>query len=81
MPYLEIVKENISEDNIKKEVEVPNIIGMNVKDAKKELKNLGLELNIDINNEDSNKKEIIIKNQLPTKGIKVYEGTAIFGYY
>lgn len=76
LPYLEITKDNQTEESIKTEVTVPNIVGMTIFEAEKELKGLGLELNLDIEGE-INKKEVIIKEQLPKYGIKVYEGTKI----
>lgn len=76
LPYLEITKDNQTEENIKTEVTVPNVVGMTISEAEKELKEVGLELDLDIEGE-INKKEVIIKEQLPKYGIKVYEGTKI----
>lgn len=76
MPYLEVTKDNQTEEDIKTEVTVPNLVGMTVTDAEKTLKDIGLELDLDDIGE-INKKEIIIKEQLPKYGIKVYEGTKI----
>lgn len=76
LPYLEITKDNQTEENIKTEVTVPNVVGMTISEAEKELKEVGLELDFDIEGE-INKKEVIIKEQLPKYGIKVYEGTKI----
>lgn len=76
LPYLEVVKDNQKEEEIKKEVVVPNIVGMTVLDAEKELKNVGLKL--DLNTEEEiNKKETVIKEQFPKYGIKVYENTKV----
>lgn len=76
LPYLEITKDNQTEENIKTEVTVPNVVGMTISEAEKDLKEVGLELDLDIEGE-INKKEVIIKEQLPKYGIKVYEGTKI----
>ena len=76
LPYLEITKDNQTEENIKTEVTVPNVVGMTISEAEKELKEVGLELDLDMEGE-INKKEVIIKKQLPKYGIKVYEGTKI----
>lgn len=76
LPYLEITKDNQTEENIKTEVTVPNVVGMTISEAEKELKEVGLELDLDIEGE-MNKQEVIIKEQLPKYGIKVYEGTKI----
>lgn len=77
LPYLETIKDNQTEEDVKKEVAVPNIIGMNVSDAEKVLKNNGLDISLNVQGE-MNKKEVIIKEQVPKNGIKVYEGTKIF---
>ena len=76
LPYLEVVKDNQKEEDVKKEVVIPNIVGMTVTEAEKELKAAGLELDLDAEGE-INKKEVIVKEQLPKYGIKVYEGTKI----
>jgi len=61
---------------MKKEVTVPSVIGMTVKEAEKTLKEIGL--NIDLNTQEKvDKNEVKIKEQLPKYGIKVYEGTKI----
>lgn len=76
LPYLEIAKDNQKEEDVKKKVTVPNITGMTIAEAEKVVKDIGLEL--DINGEEKvNKKEVIIKEQLPKQGIKVYEGTNV----
>ena len=38
LPYLEAQKDNIKEENIKKDIEVPNIEGLTIDEAKKRLK-------------------------------------------
>lgn len=76
LPYLEITKDNQTEEDIKTEVTVPNVVGMTILEAEKELKEVGLELDFDIEGE-INKKEVIIKEQFPKYGIKVHEGTKI----
>lgn len=76
LPYLEIAKDNQKEEDVKKKVTLPNITGMTIAEAEKVVKDIGLEL--DINGEEKvNKKEVIIKEQLPKQGIKVYEGTNV----
>ncbi len=76
LPYLETKKDNQTEEDIKKEVVVPKIVGMSISEAEKNLKNVGLELKLNVEDE-INKKEVIIKEQLPKYGVKVYEGTKI----
>lgn len=76
LPYLETAKDNQTEEDIKQEVEVPNVVGMSVSDAEKTLKEIGLEMDLNVKSE-INKKETIIKEQLPKKGIRVYGGTKV----
>lgn len=73
LPYLEAQKDNVKEEDEKKDVEVPNIEGLTIEEAKKKLKeiNLDLEIENDIVNTD------IITRQIPKSGIKVKEGTKI----
>lgn len=77
MPYLELNKDNQKAEDIKPQVELPNLEGLTVEDAQKVLKDLKLELQIQNEPEEINKKEVIIQEQLPKQGIKVYEGTKI----
>lgn len=78
LPYLELQKDNQTEEDIIEEVEVPEIRQMNLKEATNVLKEIGLEIqtNIEITGE-MNKEEIIIKEQLPKPGIKVKKGSKI----
>ncbi len=76
LPYLEISKDNENEENIKEKIEMPRIIGMTVKEAEKVLKEY--ELNLQINTEQEiDKEQAIIKEQVPTNGIEVYKGSNI----
>lgn len=77
LPYLELQKDNEKEEDIKKQVEVPNLEGMTIFDAKKALKELNLELQIQNEPEEYDAKQTIIKEQLPKQGISVYEQTKI----
>lgn len=45
LPYLEVKKDN-EEGEEKQEVEVPNLVGMTLKDAKQALADLGLEIEV-----------------------------------
>ena len=76
LPYLETIKDNQTEEDIKKEVAVPNLIGMTIEEAQKALKEIGLEINWNVEGE-IDKKQVRIKEQLPKSGIKVYEGTKV----
>ena len=87
LPYLNIEKtEEMNEEE--KEIEVPNIEGMTLKEAKQTLKEVNLLLEIEENNSDSQDEnqenqenqaqdERIIQNQVPKAGIKILEGKAV----
>lgn len=68
MPYLEIKKQEE-----KQIVEMPDFIGLNLKEAKQVLNELKLEVSID--GEETN--ESIITDQIPKKGIAINEGTKV----
>ena len=82
LPYLEINKENVeNEDNIEdseevKQVEVPDIIGKNISEAEKVLKENDLQLKIK-NEEVINKEELCIKNQVPQAGTVINAKSSI----
>lgn len=76
LPYLEIKKDN-EEVEEKQEVEVPNIVGMEINQAKKELQSLGLEMEVKESIEGNNNK---ITQQLPKAGIKIKQGASVIVY-
>lgn len=73
MPYLEVQKNNNEEDINTSLVEMPNVTGMTVEEAKKVLKELGLEITIE-------GEEEYITDQLPKKGIQINTGTKVIVY-
>lgn len=56
LPYLEVKKDN-EEGEEKQEVEVPNLIGMSLKEAKQALTDLGLEIEVKENEVSEQAKE------------------------
>ena len=84
LPYLEIERDNEQEEE-KKEVKVPNIIGMTKQEAKKALEEVGLSIELRENEtdltENSNTEKNVITEQLPKAGIKIKEGTSVIAYY
>lgn len=74
LPYLEVQKENEEEE--KNEVEVPNVIGMSKKEAKKIIEDAGLNMEIKEENENTD----VVKNQFPKAGIKIKQGTSVIVY-
>lgn len=74
LPYMEL-KEDNPEEEITKEVVVPEIRNMNIKEAKEKLKELELELQFTINEEIDEEKKIV--DQIPKPGIKLKSGKKI----
>lgn len=77
LPYLELTKDNEKEEDKKKQVEVPNVEGMTIQEASKALKEVNLDFQIENEPEGLDKTTAIVKEQLPKKGITIYEGTKI----
>ena len=78
LPYLEIKKDNQDEEE-KGEAEVPNLIGLTRKEAKKMLEEVGLL----IETKESLKRNLgeddeTIKSQLPKAGIKIKQGSTVY---
>ncbi|MCR5146571.1 MAG: PASTA domain-containing protein [Clostridia bacterium] len=75
LPYLEVSQDNLTQDDIKVNVEVPNVIGLTYKDAKKKLQECGLEImHRNIQNETEISDDLIISNQVPNCGVQILEG-------
>ena len=75
LPYLEVSKDDIAKEDIKVNVEVPNVVGMSYKEAKKTLNESGLEItlrNEALENEISD--EFVVSNQVPSSGIQILQG-------
>ena len=85
LPYLEVNQGNKEEIESTQEVNVPNIVGLSIKEAEKTLKEKDLELNIEgiteENEEALDKENTVIKEQTPNAGIKINKGNKIFIKY
>ncbi len=72
---MEVTQDNLTSEDIKVNVEVPNIIGLTYKEAKKTLEDAGLKITM---REDIDVKDIpedfIVSNQVPSSGVQVLEG-------
>lgn len=73
LPYLEIEKNNIESDTSAYPIEMPEVTGLGLQEAKKFLEELGLE--VEINGEGE-----FVTEQLPKKGIQVSMGTKVTIY-
>lgn len=70
LPYLEITSQN---QDIEENVEMPNVTGITLKEAKEILKENGLTVEPD----ETITEESIITNQVPKEGIQITKGTEV----
>ena len=78
LPYLEVTKGNEEEIEFVEQVVMPDVVGKNILDAEKELKSLGLE--IEFENEEIDKENANVREQIPTSGIMLNKGSKCFLY-
>ena len=79
LPYLEIEKDaQINEEDIRKDVVIPNIEGKNIKEATSILKETNLNLVINNQQEELDKENIVVREQTPKEGITVKENSNIY---
>lgn len=66
LPYLELKKDNEQEEETIEEIEVPEIRGLNLQQAKKKLQEVGLEITVNREIAEGEKEEdITVKEQIP----------------
>lgn len=74
LPYMEVKKE----EEAKEFVEVPNITGMTIKEAKKVLEEKELIIKLNVETEEGIDKTVtVITEQLPKEGIKTEKGGTV----
>ena len=82
---MEVSQGNQEEIEAVEQTEMPNIIGLSIKEAEKILKEKDLELNIEgiteENEETLDKENTVIKEQTPNAGIKINKGNKVFVKY
>ena len=77
LPYLEVTKTNTEEETVE-QVQTPDVLGKNLKEAEKILKESGLEASFENLTEDIDKENTYIKEQKPSAGIVVNKGSKIY---
>ena len=79
LEYMNLKKDNIKDENMQLEdVNVPEVRGMNINDANKILKEAGLQMDLKLQeNQEIDKVNTIVKEQLPLPGIKVKTGSKV----
>ena len=78
LPYLEVSQGNQDEIEIVEQVETPDLIGKSITEAEKIVKESGLELIIQNEEEEMDKDNTIIKTQTPQAGIVVNKGNKVY---
>lgn len=78
LPYLETIKDGEAEEQIKKEIEVPNIEGKTLKEAEKLLKENNLQLVISNEQEGIDRENTVVKEQIPKPSIRIKEGSNVY---
>ena len=81
LPYLEVSQGNQDEIEQIEQVQVPNIEGISINEAEKEVKELGLQLVVENYVEGIDRENIIIKEQTPKEGVIINKGTKIYVKY
>ena len=76
LPYLEVNKDNESDENVINKVNVPDLEGLTVKEAKGQLKELNLNIQCS-EDETEDSEEHVIQEQIPVSGVEVFEGSTI----
>ena len=82
LEYLGVKKEYTKEEkeeNEKKQVEIPDVRNLTIKEATKILEEKKLESNLDTDIEVDEKK--VVTDMFPKPGVKVNEGSSIILYY
>ena len=78
LPYLEVNQGNPDQVEKKEEIKMPNIKGKTIEEAEKILKEKELEIKINNDSEELDKKETKVKSQIPEPGIKVFKGSCVY---
>lgn len=81
LPYLEVNQGNTEEIEKIEEIQAPDLLGKTIEEAQKIVKESGLELVIENETEELDKKEIIVKKQIPNTGITIKKGSKIYITY
>ena len=81
LPYLEVNQGNQDEIEQVEQIQVTNIEGLNIKEAEKVVKELGLELVIENDVEGLDKENTFVSEQIPKEGVVVNKGSKIYIKY
>ena len=77
LPYLELKEDNEETRKETSVVTVPDIKYKTLEEAEKELKEVGLNIKYETDEEKVNKKEKIVISQVPSGGININSGSTV----
>lgn len=81
LPYLEVSQGNQEEIEVKEQVQTPDVIGKNLKEAEKIIKENGLMFHLENETEELDKENTIVKEQTPKPGISINQESKVFISY
>ena len=81
LPYLEVNQGNIEEVEKVEQIETPDLLGKNIKEAEKILKENGLEIYIENGTDEIDKESAIVTEQTPKAGIEIKKGNKVYIKY
>ncbi len=81
LPYLEVNQGNSDEIETKEEVQMPDVLGKNLEESKKIIKDNGLEMIIQNEQEQMDYENTVVKNQIPKAGIMINKGSKVYIEY
>lgn len=81
LPYLDVNQGNQDEIEQREEMQAPDLLGKTLEEAQKITKESELELVIENETEELDKKSSIVKQQIPNSGITIKKGSKIYITY
>lgn len=81
LPYLEVNQGNAEEVEVIEEIGTPDLIGRTLEEALKLAKESEVELVIENEEEELDKQNIMVKEQVPKAGIIIKKGSKVYIKY
>lgn len=81
LPYLEVSKGNAEEVEVVEEIEAPDLVGKTLEEASKMAKESEVELVIEKEEEELDKQNTIVKEQVPKAGIIIKKESKVYVKY
>lgn len=78
---MEVNQGNSDEIETKEEVQMPDVLGKNLEESEKIIKDNGLEMIIQNEQEQMDYENTVVKNQIPKAGIMINKGSKVYIEY